>query len=104
MSGMKDVAGMNGRKMTVSKPARVSLPCSPGVRKVVKYGYSVDEKVRVCLISSLDLGLVHRLTGWMAICFLAEKLTEQRAFYNRGLEKPVFSCSLFFCRVVFPGR
>lgn len=47
--------------------------CFPGVRRLEEYGHLVVEKV--CLTSLIVFGIVQRLTGWIAICFLVEKLT-----------------------------
>lgn len=59
----------------------------PRITKVVKYGHSVAEKVRVCQISFIVLGLVRRWSGWMAICFCAEKPKYQHILCIWGSEK-----------------
>lgn len=65
MSGMKDVGGLDGRKTTALKSARVVSPaCFAGVRKVVKYGHSVVEKVRVCRLSFTVSGTCSE-TSWL---------------------------------------
>ena len=45
-------------------------------------------KLELVYFLALDLGLIQRLTGWMAICLLAEKLPDLRVLYGRGSEKP----------------
>lgn len=62
---MKDVARLNGRKMTMSKSAGVvSLPHFPGVSKGVRCGHCAVEKARLCLLSSTAFGTCSE-TSWL---------------------------------------
>lgn len=75
MSGMKDVVRLNRKKKNDCIPVSLGGITSyfPRVRRLEEYGHLVVEKV--CLTSLMVFGIVQRLTGWIAICLLVEKLT-----------------------------
>jgi len=63
------------------------FPAFQGWERWYEMGVPLRELEFVWFLA-LDLGLIQRLTGWMAICLLAEKLPEPCVLYGRGSEKP----------------